>query len=93
MKMGSTSEAQWLVENLSGKTPQGMKSPVNISFAYQTGKYGSGGKHEVSQQATDRFAIQTGKQSSGGAYQVSQQMTDQRRGGDKGKGKGDKGKG
>jgi len=85
MKMGSTSEAQWLVENLSGKTPQGMKSPVNISFAYRTGKYGSGGKHEVSQQITDRFAIQTGKQGSGGAYQVQ--------GKGKGKGKGDKGKG
>merc|ERR1719191_1336361 len=72
MKMGSIEEAQWLVENLSGKTPQGMTSPVNISFAYQTGKYGSGGKHEVNQQITDQFASQTGKYGSGGAHQVSQ---------------------
>merc|ERR1719161_3237010 len=78
MKMGSISEAQWLVENLSGKIPQGMTYPVNISFAYQTGKYGSGGKHEVSQQITDRFAFQTGKYSSGSAYNASQQMIDQR---------------
>merc|ERR1719236_377425 len=64
MKMGSISEAQWLVENLSGEIPQGMTSPVNISFAYQTGKYGSGGKHEVSQQSTDRFAVQSGQKGS-----------------------------
>merc|ERR1719161_643820 len=42
MKMGSVSEAQWLVENLSGNIAQGMNSPVNITFAVQTGK-GSGG--------------------------------------------------
>merc|ERR1719321_1069888 len=39
MKMGSVSEAQWLVENLSNNIAQGMTTPVNITYAVQTGKY------------------------------------------------------
>merc|ERR1719428_244806 len=43
MQMGSISEAQWLVENLNNNIAQGMTTPVNITYAVQTGKYSGDG--------------------------------------------------
>lgn len=46
ISMGSVQEATWLVENLSDNIPQGMTTPVNITYAADRGKGGAnkGGK-------------------------------------------------
>eukprot|EP00408_Alexandrium_pacificum_P023960 CAMPEP_0171193122 /NCGR_PEP_ID=MMETSP0790-20130122/20216_1 /TAXON_ID=2925 /ORGANISM="Alexandrium catenella, Strain OF101" /LENGTH=107 /DNA_ID=CAMNT_0011658289 /DNA_START=55 /DNA_END=374 /DNA_ORIENTATION=- len=40
---GSMGEAKWVVENLDGNMPEGITTPVNVSFAYGGATWGKGG--------------------------------------------------
>uniref|UniRef100_A0A7S4Q429 RRM domain-containing protein n=1 Tax=Alexandrium monilatum TaxID=311494 RepID=A0A7S4Q429_9DINO len=43
VRMGSVTEAKWLVDNVNGNIPQGLAAPVEIKFAADSQRGGGGG--------------------------------------------------
>merc|ERR1712087_554306 len=43
VEFGDISEAQWVVENINGNMPEGLSTPLTITFKKQKQSFGKGG--------------------------------------------------
>jgi len=93
VRVGSVSEAQWIVDNLNGNIAQGLSTPVQVRFANSSSKGKDGGKGYDGGWGKDGGGYGKAGGKGGWSSPSPYEMPGKGYDGGKGKGKGGKGKG